>query len=179
MSDSENYPWRPNVPYSRDNPFQGTYRGRILRPRYGDPETGQGSLELDIIGRGAFGPDNSSFSEVHIYNSSRCQASRYHIEDSKVLMTWTNGKTPWIYHDVPVSVYSDLVSSSSAGKFINSTMNMFAHNNLFSGDKYADLVYGIMPMDDIRDGSNSSTRSIVPATRPTPEPEYVQQSLFD
>jgi hypothetical protein len=155
MSDSENYPWRPNVPYSRDNPFQGT-SGRALRPRYGDPETGQGSLELDVAGRGAFGdtggrgPDGEITSDVHIFDSSRCQASKYHYVDNKVFMTWYNGKTPWIYHEVPVTVYQDLLSSSSAGRFINSTMNLFAHNKLFNGDQYSQFVYGVMPMEDLR-----------------------------
>ena len=150
MSDSENYPWRPTVPYSRDNPFQGT-SGRVLRPRYGDPETGQGSLELDIVGRNAFGdarglgPDGEVVSDVYTFESTRCAASRYHYPDNKLLMTWANGKTPWIYHEVPVTVYTDLVSASSAGRYVNSVLNMFSHNKLFNGDQYSQYVYGVMP----------------------------------
>ena len=149
MSDSETYPWRPNAPYSRDNPFQGT-SGRILRPRYGGDD-GQGSLELDVVGRGAFGdsgpggPDGVVVSDVAEFDSSRCAASRYHFNDKKLFMTWTNGKTPWIYHDVPVTVYSDFVSSGSKGKYVNAVLNLYGHNKLFNGEQYSQYVYGVMP----------------------------------
>lgn len=36
------------------NPQRGT-SGRFLRREYGDPDTGQGSLELDVAGRGSTG----------------------------------------------------------------------------------------------------------------------------
>jgi hypothetical protein len=149
MSDTPSY----EAPY-RENPFQGT-SGRVLRPIYGDPETGQGSLELDVVGRGMFGdtggrsggrgPDGEVVSEVDVFDSSRCAASRYYYPENKLFMTWTNGKTPWIYHEVPVTVYSDFVSSSSKGKFVNSVLNLFTHNKLFNGDQYSQYVYGVMP----------------------------------
>ena len=145
MSDTPSY----EAPY-RENPFQGT-SGRILRPRYGDPETGQGSFELDVVGRGAFGtsgpggPDGAVVSDVAEFDSSRCAASRYHFNDKKLFMTWTNGKTPWIYHEVPVTVYSDFVSSGSKGKYVNAVLNLYSHNKLFNGEQYSQYVYGVMP----------------------------------
>lgn len=85
-------------------------------------------------------------SEVVSYpGSSRCAASRYHRRDQKLLMSWTNGKTPWIYHDVPVSVYASFVSAPSHGRYVNAVLNNYSHNKLFVGDRYSEFVYGVMP----------------------------------
>lgn len=46
--------------FAYENPRQGT-SGRFLRRTYGDPETGQGSFELDIIGRGTTGFELTGF----------------------------------------------------------------------------------------------------------------------
>jgi hypothetical protein len=131
--------------FDYQNPQQGT-SGRRLRRQFGDPGTGQGSFDLDVVGRGAGGFGDAGASQVVTFpSSSRCAATRYHYGGSKLLMTWTNGKTPWIYHDVPVTIYQTFVSSPSKGRFVNSTLNNFAHNKIYPGEEYAEFVYGAMP----------------------------------
>ena len=130
-----------------NNPSDGPRRGasgRFLRePRPGE----QLAFDTDLVGTGAGGFDRpvEEVSEISEFDSTRCAASRYHFEDSKMFMSWTNGKTPWIYHDVPFPIYTSFVSAPSQGKFVNSTLNLFAHNKLFPGMQYANYVYGVMP----------------------------------
>lgn len=130
-----------------DDPYGGPRRGtsgRFLRePRPGE----QLAFDTDVVGRGAgdFGEEGREVSDVDTFDSDRCAASRYHFADSKMFMSWKNGKTPWIYHDVPFSVYTSFVSAPSQGKFVNSTLNLFAHNQLLPGMQYSQYVYGVMP----------------------------------
>jgi hypothetical protein len=142
---------------SWENPFQGTYRGRILRPTFGDPETGQGSFELDITGRGGFGPDlrdpkDPEVSRIEILpRSSRVAAIRYHFKDKVLMVTWRNGKTPYIYEGVPLTMYSEMISADSVGKYINMVLHggaksggAFPGRPVFSSDPYAEYIYGEM-----------------------------------
>lgn len=91
------------------------------------------------------GSDGDVSEVISFPDSSRCAAARYHHRDQKLLMSWTNGKTPWIYHDVPVSVYTSFLSARSPGGYVNAVLNEFTHNRLVLGDRYSKLVYGVMP----------------------------------
>jgi len=131
--------------FDYQNPRRGT-SGRFLRSQFGDPGTGQGSFDLDVVGQGSGGwGDPGASDPVAFPESSRCAAARYHYSGKKLLMTWTNGKTPWIYHEVPVSVYATFISSPSKGRFVNSTLNNFAHNKIYPGNEYSEFIYGVMP----------------------------------
>lgn len=127
------------------NPERGE-RGTFIRRQYGDPVTGQGSFDLDILGRNAPGFE-MTITEISLFpQSSRIAATRYHIPDSKMLVTWTNGKTPYIYHGVDKDRYNYFVRSSpSKGQYVNNVLNDFSYNKLFPGDPYSEFVYGVMP----------------------------------
>ena len=120
--------------------------GRFLRSEYGG-ETGQGQFDLDFTGREAGGfEDRQETSLSYSFPaSSRCAAAMYHFADRKLFMTWTNNKTPWIYHDIPFSVYDGLLNAPSAGKYVNQVLNLFGHNRVYPGDEYSSYIYGEMP----------------------------------
>lgn len=77
--------------------------------------------------------------------SSRCAAARYVFEHEVLLMTWTNGKTPWVYYGVPFEVFTTFLSAPSHGKFVNEVLNNFAHRRVYQGDTYSEFIYGVMP----------------------------------
>jgi len=139
----------------RTNPFQGT-SGRVLRPDFGG-DSGQGAFDLDITGNRAFDEDyrdkdRPEVSRVEVLpRSSRVAAIRYHFEDRVLMVSWRNGKTPYIYKGVPPTMYIDLITAASVGKAIDTMLHgggrsggLFPGQPEFPSGDYGKYIYGYM-----------------------------------
>lgn len=56
-------------------------------------------------------------------DSSRVAAYQYDYATRQLRVRFHKYNTPWIYNDVPVTVYQAFDSSDSKGRYINSTLN--------------------------------------------------------
>lgn len=56
-------------------------------------------------------------------DSSRVKAYQYDYATRQLRVRFHKYNTPWIYNDVPVTVYQAFDSSDSKGRYINSTLN--------------------------------------------------------
>lgn len=85
-------------------------------------------------------PDDeySQISEPHYIESSRCSSARYHFGDKVLLVSWTNGKTPWMYRGVDKETFFTFLNAPSKGQFINQVLNSYAHGPISA--EYAHLV---------------------------------------
>jgi len=66
----------------------------------------------------------------HTFESSRCKAALYDPSENVLIMAWTNGRTAWYYNDVSAEDYSNLISASSAGKYVNDVLNSKPHGRV-------------------------------------------------
>lgn len=60
-------------------------------------------------------------------DSSRVKAYQYDYTTGTLRVRFHNYNTPWVYEDVPTSVFQAFASSDSKGKYINSTLNYMAY----------------------------------------------------
>jgi hypothetical protein len=67
-------------------------------------------------------------------SSSRCKAVRFDYSESRLLMSWTNGKIAWAYSGVDSLTFDDFVKSESKGKFVNSVLNSYSHSPITGSD---------------------------------------------
>lgn len=124
---------------------RGVETGEFLRNPENLPENTQLDIFSDVLGTRAAGTREAVSEVFRFPESSRCAAARYHFKDRKLLMTWTNGKTPWIYDDVPKDTFDRFVTSGSKGKYVNTILTSgFSHRKLYPGQPYSEYVYGDM-----------------------------------
>lgn len=85
-----------------------------------------------------FDDEFSQISDLMHFESSRCSAARYHFADRVLLVSWANGKTPWMYTGVDKETFFTFVSAPSKGKFVNAVLNSYAHGPVAA--EYAHLI---------------------------------------
>jgi len=53
------------------------------------------------------------------FTSAMLQSASYDDETKELTVTFTNGK-PYVYEDVPIETYRELITAESAGRYFNS-----------------------------------------------------------
>jgi hypothetical protein len=62
--------------------------------------------------------ETSTITEKEITNSSQIQKVKYNSE-TKVLTVTFKGNSTYEYYEVPITVFEELLTSESAGKYLN------------------------------------------------------------
>lgn len=62
----------------------------------------------------------------HQMGSSRVMAARYDPANQQVQVYFRDG-TPWVYEDVPEQVYSQFITSTSAGRFVHQVLDLYPY----------------------------------------------------
>ena len=69
----------------------------------------------------------------HEMGSSRVMSARYDPGNSQIQVYFVDG-TPWVYEDVPRSIYDAFITSSSAGRFVNQVLNQYPYRRAESSE---------------------------------------------
>jgi hypothetical protein len=64
-------------------------------------------------------------------SSSRVMRMRYDHGNSQVHVNFVDG-TPWVYEDVPYTVYEMFLTSSSKGRFIHDVLDRYPYRHAYS-----------------------------------------------
>jgi hypothetical protein len=60
-------------------------------------------------------------------SSSRVRAYSYDFENQQLRVRFHKYNTPWVYNEVPVTVFQAFDAAPSKGMYINSTLNHMSH----------------------------------------------------
>jgi hypothetical protein len=112
----------PDLPVFPDVPVPGTISGILDELRSGASTAEEGTLP----------PPELSMSAVEFppYDSTRVASAQYNYETSELYVTWVNRKAPWVYYDVPISIFNSFIGSDSWGKYVNQVLNSYRHSPL-------------------------------------------------
>ena len=61
------------------------------------------------------------------FDSSRVASAQFSPARRQLIVSWTNGRQPYIYDAVPPVVWSGFIEAGSAGRFVNTTLNTYPY----------------------------------------------------
>lgn len=68
-------------------------------------------------------------------DSSRVMAYQYDFDTQQLRVRFIKYRTPWVYDNVPTTVFQAFDAAPSKGRYINSTLNYFTYRRATPGEE--------------------------------------------